>query len=171
MQGSIRMARPFPMKTHPDFVPMIMLNTLFGGYFGSRLMSNIREDKGYTYGIHSMLLNQKFDSAFIITTEAGKDVCELAIKEIYKEMALLQHELVNDEELDLVKNYLLGSILGGLDGSFHIIQRWKSLILNGFTEQRFYNNIEIYKTITPAKIQALAQQYLNEADFYELIVT
>ena len=86
-------------------------------------------------------------------------------------MALLQHELVNDEELDLVKNYLLGSILGGLDGSFHIIQRWKSLILNGFSEQRFYNNIEIYKTITPAKIQALAQQYLNEADFYELIVT
>jgi len=171
VQGSIRMARPFPMKTHPDFVPMIMLNTLFGGYFGSRLMSNIREDKGYTYGIHSMLLNQKYDSAFIITTEAGKDVCELAIKEIYKEMALLQHELVNDEELDLVKNYLLGSILGGLDGSFHIIQRWKSLILNGFTEQRFYNNIEIYKTITPAKIQTLAQQYLNEADFYELIVT
>jgi zinc protease len=74
------MAIPFPAKTHPDFVPMIMLNTLFGGYFGSRLMSNIREEKGYTYGIHSMLLNQKFDGAFMITTEAGKDVCELASK-------------------------------------------------------------------------------------------
>ncbi len=170
VQGSIRMGRPFPLKTHPDFVPMVMLNTLFGGYFGSRLMSNIREEKGYTYGIHSMLLNQKNESAFLITTEAGRDVCELAVTEIYKEMELLKNELVSDEELDLVKNYLLGSILGGLDGSFHIMQRWKGLILNGFTEERFYNNIRIYKTITPADIQALAQKYFNEKDYYELVV-
>ncbi len=170
VQGSIRMAAPFPPKSHPDFVPMIMLNTLFGGYFGSRLMSNIREEKGYTYGIHSLLLNQKNESAFMITTEAGKDVCELAIQEIYKEMDLLKTQLVDDEELDLVKNYLLGSILGGLDGSFHIIQRWKGLILNGFTEERFYNNIAIYKSITPLQIQALAQKYFDESTFYELVV-
>lgn len=170
VQGSIRMAAPFPPKSHPDFVPMIMLNTLFGGYFGSRLMSNIREEKGYTYGIHSMLLNQKNESAFLITTEAGKDVCELAIKEIYKEMELLKTELVDEEELDLVKNYLLGSILGGLDGSFHIMQRWKGLILNGFTEERFYSNIAIYKGITPNQLKELALKYFNEEDFYELVV-
>lgn len=171
VQGSIRLAAPFPPKSHPDFVPMIMLNTLFGGYFGSRLMSNIREEKGYTYGIHSMLLNQKNESGFMITTEAGKDVCELAVEEIYKEMELLKTELVDMEELNLVKNYLLGSILGGLDGSFHIIQRWKGLILNGFTEERFYNNIKLYKSITPTEIQALAQKYFDKSSFYELIVT
>jgi predicted Zn-dependent peptidase len=171
VQGSIRLARPFPQKTHPDFVPMIMLNTLFGGYFGSRLMSNIREEKGYTYGIHSMMLNQKYDGAFMISTEAGKDVCEAAVQEIYKEMNILKNELVDEEELNLVKNYLLGSILGGLDGSFHIIQRWKGLILNGFTQERFYNNIEIYKSITPAQLQLLAQKYFDESAFYELIVT
>lgn len=171
VQGSIRLARPFPQKTHPDFVPMIMLNTLFGGYFGSRLMSNIREEKGYTYGIHSMMLNQKYDGAFMISTEAGKDVCEAAVQEIYKEMNILKNELVDEEELNLVKNYLLGSILGGLDGSFHIIQRWKGLILNGFTQERFYNNIEIYKSITPAQLQSLAQKYFDESAFYELIVT
>lgn len=170
VQGSIRLARSFPKKTHPDFVPMIMLNTLFGGYFGSRLMSNIREEKGYTYGIHSMILNQKYDSAFMITTEAGKDVCEPALTEIYKEMELLKSEVVDAEELDLVKNYLLGSILGGLDGSFHIIQRWKGLILNGFTEERFYNNIEIYKSITAAQLQTLAQKYFDKESYYELVV-
>ena len=79
--------------------------------------------------------------------------------------------MVNEEELNLVKNYLLGSILGGLDGSFHIIQRWKGLILNGFTEERFYNNINLYKSITPAQIQALAQKYFDKSSFYELVVT
>jgi zinc protease len=86
-------------------------------------------------------------------------------------MDLLKNEPASEEELDLVKNYLLGSILGGLDGSFHIIQRWKGLILNGFTEQRFYSNIEIYKSITAEQIQALAQKYFDESAFYELIVT
>lgn len=170
VQGSVRLGRPFPHKTHPDYVPMVVLNTVFGGYFGSRLMSNIREEKGYTYGIHSFLLNNKNDTAFMISTEAGKDVCEKVIEEIYKEMALLRTELVDAEEMDLVKNYLLGSILGGLDGSFNIIQRWKSLILNGFGKERFYNNIEIYITMTPELLQSLAQKYLNPEEYYELVV-
>ena len=82
----IRLAAPFPEKTHPDFTPMIVLNTLFGGYFGSRLMSNIREEKGYTYGIHSYLYNNRHLGALLVTTEAGRDVCEACLQEIYKEI-------------------------------------------------------------------------------------
>ncbi|MBK7764089.1 MAG: insulinase family protein [Bacteroidetes bacterium] len=171
VQGSIRMIRSFPEKTHPDFSPMIMLNTLFGGYFGSRLMSNIREDKGYTYGIHTYLYNNMHLGAFILTTEAGKQVCEACVSEIYKEMDLLKYEKVSDEELLLVKNYLLGNLLGDLDGAFQIIQRWKNLILNGFTEDRFYNNIHTYKNITPNDLQLLANKYFVAEDFYELVVT
>ena len=170
VQGAIRLLRPFPEKQHPDFTPMIVLNTVFGGYFGSRLMSNIREDKGYTYGIHSYLYNNLHHGGYLITTEAGKDVCEATLEEIYKEMDLLKNEKVSDEELMLVKNYLLGTILGDLDGAFQIIQRWKNLILNGFTEERFNSNISIYKSITADDLQALAQKYLNKEDFYELIV-
>jgi predicted Zn-dependent peptidase len=171
VQGAIRMATPFPEKTHPDFTPMIVLNTLLGGYFGSRLMSNIREEKGYTYGIHSYLYNNRNLGALLITTEAGKDVSEACVSEIYKEMALLRDTPVDAEELDLVKNYLLGSIMGDLDGSFQNIQRWKNLILNGFTEERFYNNIRIYKTIDAHDLQRLANEYLVAERFYELIVT
>ena len=130
VQGAIRIAREFPNRHHPDFTKMMVLNTLFGGYFGSRLMSNIREDKGYTYGIHSFVQNHISPSALVISTEAGKDVCEAAITEVYKEMRLLQTELVDEEELLLVRNYLIGSILGDLDGPFHIIGRWKNIILN-----------------------------------------
>lgn len=170
VQGSIRMIRSFPEKTHPDFTPMVMLNTLFGGYFGSRLMSNIREDKGYTYGIHSYLYNNAHLGAFILTTEAGKPVCEATIAEIYKEMDILKNEPVSDEELMLVKNYLLGNLLGDLDGAFQIIQRWKNLILNGFNEERFYNNVNIYKSITPEELQLLARKYFIADEFYELVV-
>ena len=170
VQGAIRLAAPFPEKTHPDFTPMIVLNTLFGGYFGSRLMSNIREEKGYTYGIHSYLYNNRHLGALLVTTEAGRDVCEPCLSEIYKEMQLLRETPVDAEELDLVKNYLLGSIMGDLDGAFQNIQRWKNLILNGFTDERFYNNIRIYKTIESEQLQALANTYLQPERFYELVV-
>ena len=170
VQGSIRIASHFPNKHHEDFYPMIVLNTILGGYFGSRLMSNIREDKGYTYGIHSYMYNQVNQSAYLITTEAGKDVCEAAIKEIYYEMDVLKNELVDAEELELVKNYLLGTILGDLDGAFQIMQRWKSLILNGFTKERFNKNIDLYKHITPEQLQALANKYYQQENFYELVV-
>ncbi len=170
VQGAIRIASHFPEKRHPDFPPMIVLNTIFGGYFGSRLMSNIREDKGYTYGIHSYMYNNKHNGVYMISTEAGKDVCELAINEIYAEMDLLKTELVSDEELSLVKNYLLGNILGDLDGSFQNIQRWKNLILNDFNEDRFYSNIQIYKTVTAQQLMELANKYYQQENFYELVV-
>jgi predicted Zn-dependent peptidase len=170
VQGSIRIARPFPNRHHPDFVKVQVLNALFGGFFGSRLMSNIREDKGYTYGIHSYLQNHIHDSAWMISTEAGKDVCEAAITEVYKEMKALREERVGEEELLLVRNYMMGGILGDLDGPFQIIARWKNIVLNGLDEQYFYNSIHTIKTISAEEIQALAQHYLKPDDFYELVV-
>ncbi|MFN5929958.1 MAG: M16 family metallopeptidase, partial [Sphingobacteriales bacterium] len=107
---------PFITRNHPDFAPMQVLNALFGGFFGSRLMSNIREDKGYTYGIHSYVQNHMHDSALMISTEAGRDVCEDTIREVYHEMKVLREEKISAEELLLVKNYLIGTVLGDLDG-------------------------------------------------------
>ena len=170
VQGSIRIARPFPNRHHPDFMKVQVLNVLFGGFFGSRLMSNIREDKGYTYGIHSHLQNHMHDSAWLISTEAGKDVCEATIAEVYKEMKELRDELVDEEELLLVRNYMMGGLLGDLDGPFHIIARWKNIVLHNLTEQYFYDSINTIKTISAQEIQQLAQQYLKPEDFYELVV-
>ncbi len=170
VQGAIRIARPFPNRQHPDFKKVMVLNTLLGGFFGSRLMSNIREDKGYSYGIHSYIQNHIQQSAWVISTEAGKDVCEATVQEVYKEMRLLQDELVDEEELMLVRNYLMGTILGDLDGPFHIMGRWKNLILNKLTSDYFYDSIKIIKTISAEELQALAKKYLVPEDFYELIV-
>lgn len=170
VQGAIRIARTFPNRHHPDFAPMVVLNTLFGGYFGSRLMSNIREDKGYTYGIYSSLSPMIHGGAMTIHTEAGRDVLEAAVKEIYHEMDLLCNELADDEELLLVKNYLLGNLLGDLDGPFSILQRWRTLIVNDLDQTHFDNNIRIYKSITAEELRELARKYLNKDHFYELVV-
>lgn len=170
IQGSIRLARPFPNRHHPDFLKAQVLNSLFGGFFGSRLMLNIREDKGYTYGIHSYMQNHIASSAWMITTEAGKDVIDATINEVHKEMKELREELVDEEELMLVRNYMMGSILGDLDGPFQIIARWKNIILNGLDENYFYNSIKTIKTVSAKELQDLAQQYLNPEDFYDLVV-
>lgn len=170
VQGAIRIARPFPNRRHPDFMKAQVLNNVFGGFFGSRLMSNIREDKGYTYGIHSYFQNHVAESAWMVSTEAGRDVCEATINEVYKEMKILREEQVDDEELLLVRNYMIGSILGDLDGPFQIINRWKNYVLNGLDESYFYNSINTIKSITSEEVQALAQKYLVPEEFYELVV-
>jgi len=170
VQGSIRIGRPFPNRHHPDFMKVSVLNTIFGGFFGSRLMMNIREDKGYTYGIHSYLQNNIHDSAWMVSTEAGRDVCEAAVLEVYKEMKDLREELVDEEELHLVRNYMMGIILGDLDGPFQILSRWKNIILNGLDGKYFYDSINTIKTISAEEIRELAGKYLVPDAFYELIV-
>jgi zinc protease len=170
VQGAIRIAQPFPNRHHPDFKKVMVLNTIYGGFFGSRLMSNIREEKGYTYGIYSYIQNHIQESAWLISTEAGKDVCHATIEEVYKEMQIMRDELVDDEELSLVKNYMIGIILGDLDGPFQIIGKWKNIILNNLDEKYFYESVEAIKSTTAEELQALAKKYLVPERFYELVV-
>ena len=170
VQGAVRMATLFPNRHHPDFMKAQVLNNIFGGFFGSRLMSNIREDKGYTYGIHSYLQNHIHQSAWVISTEAGREVCEATVKEIHNEMQELREEPVDDEELLLVRNYMMGTILGELDGPFHIMAKWKNIILNQLPDSFFYDSIHTIKTISAEELMELANKYLKPENFYELVV-
>jgi zinc protease len=170
VQGAIRLARNFPNRHHPDFQKMQVLNNILGGFFGSRLMANIREDKGYTYGIHSYLTNLIQESAIMISTEAGKDVTEETIREVYLEMKNLCSETVSEDELKTTKNFMIGTLLGDLDGPFQVAGRWKSLVLNDLTEDYFYRGIETIRNIQPEELQELANKYLDANDFYELAV-
>lgn len=170
VQASIRLGQTFIPKDDPNYIPFSFVNTLFGAYFGSRLMTNIREDKGYTYGIYSYIQSQEKQSAIMIATEAGRDVSEACVQEIFNEMKRLREEAVEEEELQLVKNYILGSVLSSLSGPFEIMNRWVRLIQNGFDQKRFYNSIEIYKRINSKQIQELANLYLREEDYYQVVV-
>lgn len=170
VQGALRIGRLFPGRRHPDYAPMVVLNTVIGGYFGSRLMSNIREDKGYTYGIYSALTPELHGGSLVIQSETGRDVVEKAVEEVYREMDLLVADLISDEELLLVKNYLLGNLLSDFESPFSLLHRWKNLVLNGLDEKYFNKNVLIYKEIGPAELNALARKYYIKDQFSEIVV-
>jgi predicted Zn-dependent peptidase len=170
VQAAIRIARPFPNRHHPDFQKVMVLNNIFGGFFGSKLMTNIREDKGYTYGIYSYLMNHIHESGWIVSTEAGRDVSVATVNEVYAEMKDLREELIDEEELRMTRNFMVGSILGELDGPFQVLGRWKNLVLNNLDEKYFYNAIHTIKTVSAGELQELAIKYLEPDEFYELVV-
>lgn len=170
VQSAIRIGKPLFNKTHPDYAGMTVLNTVLGGYFGSRLMSNIREDKGYTYGIGSAVASLLHGGYFFISAETGVKVTQLAINEIYKEIERLKNETIPGEELAMVKNYLSGSFLRGIDGAFHLADRCKGIIIYGLNYDHFYNYLNVIKTITAKELMQLANQYLDNGSFYELVV-
>ena len=170
LQSAIRMGTPSINRTHPDFPSLQVLNTVLGGYFGSRLMANIREDKGYTYGIGSGMSSLKHSGALFIATEVGADVCKAAVTEIEKEVNLLQTELVEDDELSLVRNYMLGSLLGSLENVFSHADKFKNLYFSGLGYDYYDRYVETVKTVTADRVKELANQYLDLNKFYRVIV-
>lgn len=170
LQSAIRIGSVFPNKLHKDYYGLQILNTVLGGYFGSRLMNNIREDKGYTYGIGSGILSLKDAGYFFISTEVGSDVTNKALKEIYKEIELVRTEEIPLEELDLVKNYLLGQLLKSCDGPFNMGSMFENVHEYGL-DYSFYNNyIHTIKTITPRTLLELGAKYFNKTDLIEIVV-
>jgi len=170
LQSAIRLGSATINRTHPDFPALQVVNTILGGYFGSRLMANIREDKGYTYGIGSGMSSMKYSGAMFIATEVGADVTRSAMTEIEKEINILKTELISGEELLLVKNYMLGSLLGSLENVFSHADKFKNVYLSGLTFEYYDRYTEVISSITAKDVLTLANQYLNYDQFYKVIV-
>lgn len=168
-QSAVRIGLEMPVQTHPDFLKLNILNTILGGYFGSRLMKNIREEKGYTYGIGSALISLKNAGLLIIVSEVGAAYAKETVNEIFKEINRLKNEIINDEELSLVKNYMMGDFLRSFDGPFALSESYRSIIDFDLTPDYFNQGIETIKTITPEEILQLANQYLVEENFVTTI--
>lgn len=161
LQTAVRVGRTLFTKKHPDYPDFLILNTILGDYFGSRLMSNIREDKGYTYGIGSMVAELHEVGYFLIGTEVGSEVKEATLEEIKIELKRLQEEEMETEELELVKNYMLGQLLKSADGPYNMTDLYMSVESYGL-DFDFYNKcIASINQITPKRIQELALKYLN----------
>lgn len=169
VQSSIRVGGISIAKNHKDFPDLNVMNTLFGGYFGSRLMRNIREDKGYTYGIYSSISHQKHISYFSIETEAGNEVCIDTLSEIYKEMELLRNVQPSIEELTIVKNFMLGSLLRATDGPFNRINMIKGLVMTGVDFSVFDKVVGAIQEIKPERIKELANIYLQPEQMKEIV--
>ncbi len=170
LQSALRLGQLAINRTNPDFPALQVLNTIFGGYFGSRLMANIREDKGYTYGIGSGIASLKDAGYFFISTEVGADVCTAAMSEIEKEMKLLRTELVSEGELALVRNYMLGSMLGSLENAFSHADKFKNTYFFGLDASYYERYVQTVRTISPQTLLELANTYLQFDKLEKVIV-
>ncbi|WP_395807068.1 M16 family metallopeptidase [Daejeonella sp.] len=170
LQSAIRIGQVSINRKHADFPGLQVLNTIFGGYFGSRLMANIREDKGFTYGIGSALVSLKNTGYFFIASEVGAEVCSATLTEIEKEITLLKEQPVTEGELALVRNYMLGSMLGSLENALSHADKFKNVYFSGLDYDYYKNYINTVRNIGPNEVQALANQYLNFNSFEKVIV-
>ncbi len=170
IQSALRIGKTMFNKTHPDYAPMQLLNCALGGYFGSRLMSNIREDKGYTYGIGSGLVSMQDTGYFFISTEVGVDVREKALTEIYKEIKTIRENLISENELELVRNYMLGTFLRSASGPFALADKFKSIMDYGLDYTYYDKYLDSIRHTTPEQLLELAKKYLQEESLIELVV-
>lgn len=170
LQSAIRVGRPIVSKTHPDYNAFILLNTILGGYFGSRLMSNLREDKGYTYGVSSYLINFIHAGYFSISTEVNATHTNAALDEIYNELEKLRTQKVGEEELHLVKNYIYGTFLRNFDGAFSLAERYRSVKDFGLNFEFYKNSLDAMLKIEADQLFEIANKYLNPDDMIQLVV-
>lgn len=169
LQNAIRIGRLVPNREHRDFHGISVLTTILGGYFGSRLMTNIREEKGYTYGIGASIYTLPNAAYFSISTEVGVDVTADALKEIYIELERLQNELVGEEELEVVKNYLLGENLRNFDGVFAMSNSLKTLLEANLWYEHYDEFVKVTRNITPIELKELAKKYFSKDTLFEIV--
>ncbi len=170
LQSSLRIGKHMINRQQPDYHKVEITNALLGGYFGSRLMQNIRQDKGYTYGINSAVVTLLKSSYFFISTQVGKDVCNKAITEIYRELKNLRTQPADDYEISMLRNYLSASLLRSFDGPFQQADRFKEMMLFGLDYSYFDNYINTLTSFTAQDIQEMAEKYFHEKDMIELVV-
>ncbi len=168
-QATLRVGRKIINRSHPDYRKLQLVNLVLGGYFGSRLMKNIREDKGLTYGIYSVLESYLDDGCFYVEADVNNDKTQVAIEEIYKEINTLCVELVPEKELITAKNYLLGSLLRSIDGPFTIVDRNRILLDYGFKSTYYDEFIEIINTTTSEELRDLCNKYLKPENLVEIV--
>jgi len=168
IQTAFRIGSSTINKRHPDYPGLKFFNMILGGYFGSRLMKNIREDKGFTYGIQSSVSSLDLSGFKVISTEIGINNAEQAAAEIYKEISLLQTEPVSKEELEVVRNYMSGELVRMFDGPFALAETFRAVWEYGLDYSYFVKLMNTITTITPDEILRLAGTYYKIEDLYEI---
>lgn len=170
LQSALRVGtRLFP-RTHPDFIPMQVVTTVLGGYFGSRLVRNLREERGYTYGVFAGMVNLEYEGYMAIATEVAAAAAEDAVDQIFREMERLRNEAVEERELQMVKNIVAGEVMRILDGLFGIADVTIENVQNGTDNGYIGRFLERVRSTTPEEVLATARKYLVPERFTTVVV-
>ncbi|MGV3539579.1 MAG: M16 family metallopeptidase [Rufibacter sp.] len=170
MQAALRIGKISLDPSQKDYPALYVLNHALGGYFGSRLMKNIREEKGFTYGIYSSISTKEHSSLLTIGTEIKGDKIENTFKEIEREFQLLKDTLISDEELVTVKKHIAGKFISDIATIFDKMDKYKSNVLLGLSPNFFYDLQDKVKAISPSDLQEIALKLLKTDSFYSISV-
>lgn len=171
LQSAIAIAMPAVPRRHPHYIPLRILANVLGGYIGSRLSVNIREQKGYTYGIQAYLSGREHDGYVGISTECKIDSTWAVMDEIRLELQRLRSEPVPDEELNLVRQNMLGDLVKTLDTPFNVGGYVASTITIGIYPEYFNDQVHTLRTIDAQQLLEMAQRYLRDDAMATAIVT
>lgn len=170
LQSSIRIGRRLFTRNHPDYFPALVANEVLGGYFGSRLMKNIREDKGYTYGISSGIHSLRHAGYFTIGTDVKRENTNQTLDEIRTEIRKLQTQPVPESELSTVKNFMAGEFVGSLTNAFDIADRYKTVWFDELPADFLHTYISHLHAVTPEEVMLMANRYFDESNLSYVVV-
>ena len=170
VQSAIRIGRRLFTRDHPDFIPMQVLVTVLGGYFGSRLVANLREERGYTYGVFAALVNLDREGYMAIATEVTADATDDAVAQVFAEMERLRTEPVGDEELEAVRNIMTGEVMRLVDGPFGVADVTIENIQSGSGPDYVDRFVAAVRGVTPAQLPELARRWFDPAAFTTVVV-
>ncbi len=162
VQTTVRVGRLLPFAwDDPDYADFMLLVTLLGGYFGSRLMGNLREDKGYTYGVAARTQIYRGTIVFYITADVAAGTAADSMEQIRLELRRLVDNPVSDDELQMVCNVMAGDFIRSVDGVFERSERFIQMQATDVDERLTDNLRAALTTVTPARLQQLARRLLD----------
>lgn len=170
VQSAIRIGTILFTRDHPDYIALQVATTILGGYFGSRLVKNLREERGFTYGVFSAMVNLERAGYMAIATEVATEVTQQATQQIFAEIERMREEAVSEQELQMVKNIVIGEVMRVMDGPFGVADVTIENIQNRDDNSYINKFIDQVKQITPQRVQQVAQKYWNEDQFTTIIV-
>lgn len=168
VQSSIRLGKLVVGRNHADYPALLLLNHIFGGYFGSRLMKNIREEKGLTYGIYSSIVALKHDTYVSIGADVNKENRELTVEEIKKEIQALRSELIGDTEFETARNHFIGGFQSEISTPFAHADKIKNMMFYHLPENYYQNLLQKIEQLNSANLRDIANRYLAEDTFFEV---
>lgn len=163
LQDAITIGFPAPRRDDPDYIPLRFAVMALGGYFGSRLMLNVREDKGYTYGIQAYLKGTLDGSVICISTQTDHKHVKPMLTEIESELIRLAQEPMKPDELMRLRQHIGSALMETLDSPFSIINYYQTKLLVGMPDGYFNMQAEIARHLTPELVMEMARKYLQPA--------
>ena len=160
-QASIRFGAFTINRKHKDIFKLTVANRLLGGFFGSRLMKNIREEKGLTYGIYSHIVHFAHASYWVIGSEVNKEDVSVAEQEVKNEILELASNPPSEEEMTLLKNYSTGKMMADIDSPLSLSSLYKPQFLMGIPFDYYDRYLESLNSITPAEVSDAITQHLD----------